>query len=237
MTTIEDEVRAILPNPSIPRMQWDWNHMERQVSKVGPPGITWERCEGIVGMGHLPDRDVPIVAVRDVVTYRNSRGRLVGILVRWPEHVGFGGTTLEKAGAMSIWTAPNRWHRGIGTKLLAWADERWGIDWNAQLLTEQGWRLCAKYLIAKLTEERATRIGEALEEVRHGGEMDVNVDDVMASVGPEPIGPCPNCAADRTVVLAVNSAYQPSDPIVVCGWCGWEGRRSVIVGAASGEAV
>lgn len=65
------------------------------------------------------------------------------------------------------------------------------------------------------------------------GERDVRrdalvVDDPWPELH-EIVGQCPNCGCNN-VILAVHSAYQPSDPAVLCTVCQWQGFRSTITG-------
>jgi GNAT superfamily N-acetyltransferase len=129
----------------------DWKSQVRQYDKVGAPGLTYEEHVVNVGTG-------PIITERgigrgtysmsiDCLLWRNNKGHLVGILNHYPVDCrDIDGRLLERAGNVNLWVRPDRYRRGIGTRLLAEANRRWPIDWTRQSYTASGRALIARYL-------------------------------------------------------------------------------------------
>lgn len=115
--------------------------------------MTYERKSDVV-VGTFPQCQpdgvtfiqVEVCTEVDTLTYRNRKGRLVGIVSRFPAEIMFGGAVLEAKGNVSLWVDPTRRRRGIGMLMIAEVDRRWSPDWSARTYTAGGHALITKYL-------------------------------------------------------------------------------------------
>lgn len=148
--------KVYLPPATIPDgLSYAWKSQAKQYPRTGRPGLSHEEHRTVAGTGPVIAMvdGVPRVGrgtystVVDCLLMRNSKGELVGILNHYRDDCyELNGELLEQAGNVNLWVRPNRQHRGIGLRLLAEADRRWGIDWAQQRYTEAGRRLAHRYL-------------------------------------------------------------------------------------------
>lgn len=90
--------------------------------------------------------------VECLLMYDDDR-ELVGILNRYPS--GYPG--LEEPMAINIWVDPARQRRGLGTRLMAEGERRWGpYDWDAQQVTSAGHGLFEAYRNAPQPKDRSS---------------------------------------------------------------------------------
>lgn len=102
------------------------------------PGISHER---------LPLREGVDERMIDCVLFYDTSGHLVGILNHYPADVD----PWEKKGNVNLWVHPQFTHRGIGTRLVEFADKKWGINWQQQRFSPSGAGLARNYLAHKET--------------------------------------------------------------------------------------
>lgn len=113
-----------------------WASQESQYARSGPPGLSHEQ-HAIDALGkEVPLGDPSAVILVDCLLMRDYQGKLIGILNHYT-----GDHPLEKTGNVNIWVRPRCQRRGIGTKLLREAQQRWGIDWRQQRYTVTGLKL------------------------------------------------------------------------------------------------
>lgn len=153
-------LRPELPEPNVFTDRWlySWESQVKQYPKRGAPGIELvvatfiapgaepgpARVDGNLQVYCEVPRDEPDMFGQQVFTllYRNTRGRVVGILNYYPTT-----TRYEKAGNTNTWVDPSRQRRGVGTKLHDEANRRWGpINYAQQSYSMAGHAFTTKYL-------------------------------------------------------------------------------------------
>lgn len=110
---------------------FSWESQAVQHKLTDTPGIHYEEVCVIEGY--------PI----DDLTLYDEAGDLVGILYRYP----LGAPGFEVPMSINLYVKPSERRKGIGTKLVAEAERRWGpIRWDRQRFTREGAALVRNYL-------------------------------------------------------------------------------------------
>jgi GNAT superfamily N-acetyltransferase len=133
----EPPLIATLPDDSVRA----WDEIARTHPKDGPPGLHHEEVH--VAPGSDPrTRTGWSGGTVHVLTHRNSRGRLTGVLYYYPDEfhgVDRGVVAVQRAGSVNMWVDPARQGRGIGTALVMEGNRLWPeIDLSGLDLTEGG---------------------------------------------------------------------------------------------------
>lgn len=158
-------METALPEATVPGEGfWSWESQARQYPRKGPEGISVETHVVEVARGTTmaidpADKRLKPARVRvrygvDSMVLRNRKGDLVGILNHYPEPVyDMDGALLERPGNVNLWVRPNRRHRGLGSRLLNAALDRWPDFDPAQ----QNYTAGGRALMAKVLAEREVR--------------------------------------------------------------------------------
>jgi GNAT superfamily N-acetyltransferase len=115
---------------------WTWKSQVIQYPLRGPKGISLFNAE-------IDAKEI------HCLLYRDKNGKVRGILNHYPFNMPSRSNSaelIEKAGNVNVWTDPKFQRRGIATKLLADADERWNLNFAQQLYTAEGHALVVSYL-------------------------------------------------------------------------------------------
>lgn len=108
-----------------------WLSQWRQYPSVAEPGFHHK-------VEYIADHPEPI----DCLTLYDERHELIAILNHYPD--GFPGW--EEPRAINLWVEPRHQRQGIGQRMLAEFERRFGpIDWNAQRVSPAGRRLVERY--------------------------------------------------------------------------------------------
>jgi GNAT superfamily N-acetyltransferase len=111
------------PKATVPSTNFDFGSQVGQFPPDGPEGISYFKGEAGAGAGkHV-----------DCLLYRRA-GKLVGVLYHYP----FDFPPYEVRGNVNVMVDPGHQRSGIGSQLLAEAEKRWPLDWQAQSYTEEG---------------------------------------------------------------------------------------------------
>jgi len=110
--------------PSIPPdLHFSWESQVVQYPRKGRPGVGYFAGETDAGIVHC-------------LLYRDVKGDVVGILNYYDGYLK--PNVWETAGNVNIWIRPDRQRRGIGTRLIRAAMERWPINLDQQRFTPNG---------------------------------------------------------------------------------------------------
>jgi GNAT superfamily N-acetyltransferase len=112
---------------------FSWESQAAQYAFRSEPGIHLERHH----VGELGNQ-----TVIDCLLSRDEMGMLIGIL----NHYADNNSELEQEGNINIWVKPDHQRQGVGTALIAEAVRRWGIDFNQQRYTNEGFALIQSFI-------------------------------------------------------------------------------------------
>jgi hypothetical protein len=120
-------------------MKYSWDHEACQYAPIGVPGI------------HL-ETHAFMASVVDCLLYRDSGGRLIGILNHYNEN-----NPLEKPNAMNVWVKPENQRRGIATELLREANKLWTLTNEHLRYTVEGDAWIASLVAQGKIDQQRTR--------------------------------------------------------------------------------
>ena len=120
---------------------FSWESQACQYAKYGSPGLTLEQHAVNAKAEEVAVGDPDTEMLIDCLLMRDVDGFLIGILNHYT-----GENEYEKTGNVNVWVRPDRQRRGVATRLLREAFDRWQVDWRTQRYTEDGLAMLKKLL-------------------------------------------------------------------------------------------